>query len=118
MVGPMRRLAVVVAVAAVALVAVACGMDQSAKKKEPTAVFSAQRLGMPTTSMWQTLTPDQREALQDSEMYEEFPTEEDVALEEGEDGEGGTMEKVESVSVSLLSIGVTLGAMAAPFLLF
>jgi hypothetical protein len=116
MVLPMRRLAVVVAVAAV--LAVACGMDQSAKKKEPTAVFSASRLGMPTTSMWQTLTPDQREALQDSEMYEEFPTDEDVALEEGEDPDGTTMEKVESVSVSLLSIGVTLGAMAAPFLMF
>lgn len=116
MVGPMRRLAVVaVAVVAVALLAAACGMDQRSKK-EPTPTFSASRLGMPTTSMWETLTPDQREALRGSEMYEEFPAEE-VAVEEQE-GEPSTMDKVEEVSVSLLSIGVTLGAMAAPFLMF
>lgn len=117
MVGPMRRLAVVaVAAVVVALLAAACGMDQRSKKDEPTPTFSASRLGMPTTSMWETLTPEQRDALKGSEMYEEFPAEE-VAVEE-EDVDGTTMEKVESVSVSLLSIGVTLGAMAAPFLMF
>lgn len=116
MVGPMGRVAAVAVV--VTLLGVSCGMDQRSKKEEPTRTFSASRLGMPTTSMWEALTPEQREALRDGEMYEEFPAEDEFAQVDEEDPDGTTMEKVESVSVSLLSIGVTLGAMAAPFLLF
>ncbi|MCW5890961.1 MAG: hypothetical protein KIT14_10455 [bacterium] len=112
----MRRVAVVAVV--VALLGGACGMDQRAKKEAPARTFSASRLGMPTTSMWEALTPDQRQALRDGEMYEEFPSEDEMVEVDEESADGTTMEKVESVSVSLLSIGVTLGAMAAPFLLF
>ena len=114
--------------AVAALVGGACGMEKERAKDD--AAFSAEHLGDPDDeeSIADLLSPEQREALERSGMKtgpqladdDELPHHRKAA---GEDEQPkGRLERTSDTAgklgVALLSVGVTLGALAAPFFLF
>lgn len=121
--------AVVVALAVV--VVVACSEKKT--RLNTADDFSAARLGAPSPSLLQYLSPEERDALDriddrvdadpasigESALH---PGDEGYGADDGlgvdENGEETMTDKATKASVSLLSVGITLGALAAPFLLF
>lgn len=125
----MRTTAVVV-LAAVA--AIACADKKT--RLDTASDFSAARLGAPTPSLLMYLSPEEKDALgRIGDKIEEHPAStEESLLHPGDEGYGDDdglgveenggeetlSEKTAKASVSLLGVGLTLGALAAPFLLF
>ena len=127
---PMRTTLVVVALGL--LLAAACGTEKS-RVKEPDDGFTAARLDGrydDDDRIVKMLSPEQRDALDRAGMMRhsavddaagdgELAEGDEVAAdEEGEDAEHTTGEKVTGTMMSLLAVGVTLGMMVAPYLLF
>ena len=82
--------------------------------------FSAARLGQPfdDASISEVLSPEEREALSMSEFADMFaPPENDGGERPAPRGQS-TGDKIAGASMSLIGVGITLGAMAAPYLLF
>lgn len=121
--------------AVVALVLVAaggCGMDQKRIEDEREQRFSAARLGgrfHPEDPLVLMLSPGEREAMRRAGMINEDqpPTlDGEGDLAEGDDPssplggetEKSGMDKAGDVMMSVLTVSLTLGMMAAPYLLF
>ncbi len=110
-------------VAAVGLVAVLLGCAAEQKRigdaEDIGPEFSAARLGQPSRSMLTYLSPEERDALEKVGMEAPDPGLGDLEAAESLDDENvETSEKVARATISVLGVGLTLGAMAAPYLLF
>jgi hypothetical protein len=119
-----------VAVAA-ALVLVGCSEFD---KPKPVPAMSAERLGAPSPSMLRYLNPDERAALDrvgmggrvagddqagDVAAGGDGPGDDvDGAGDAADDPDASTSDKAGQLGISLLSVGITLGALAAPFFMF
>ncbi len=117
------RTARVVAVV-LALGMAGCAMDQEkiAKDEEITAARLNGRYSQDDPIL-QMLSPEERQALrQAGMMQEELPggdlTEIDGAAPQADDDQPTFAQKAQGTMVSVLQVGVTLGMMVAPFLLF
>ena len=108
------------------VVAAGCTTAAEQKRMEREDRLSAARLGGKfhhDDPLVQMLAPQEREALYRSGMLEELPEgvePGDVAvLDEDEDeSQKSDMDKAGDVLMSVLSVSITLGMMAAPYLLF
>ena len=112
--------------AVAALVGGACGMEKERAKQD--AAFSAEHLGDldDEDSIVDLLSPEQREAVERSGIKtgpqladddeELSPRGKPAATDE--QPKGGIEDTAGKLGVALLSVGVTLGALAAPFFLF
>ena len=110
----------VVGLAMAALLAGACGLEQ--KRAEPgddgLPELSAERLGTPG-SVWDTLEPEERVALERSGMsgiaeHGDGPADPDAFFEPRD----STADKAGKVGFSLLMVAATIGSAVAPFFLF
>ena len=121
------RMLLLVAVLAV-LAADGCGMEKDRERLREER-FSAARLSgsyKADDPMVQMLSPGEREAMVRAGMMEPEELDGAMDLAEGEDGddegedegEKTTSEKAGDAVMSMLVVGVTLGMMAAPYLLF
>jgi hypothetical protein len=120
------RIALMAVVVAVAVVAGCAAEKQRVEREEK---ISAARLGGkfhyddPLVAM---LTPSEREALVRAGMMDERPEGEPAYGEDQGEGdetastdeEKSTMDKAGDMMMSVLAVSVTLGMMAAPYLLF
>ena len=118
----MRLLLAAVVVMAIGMVG-ACGLDDAHKKDDKE--FSAARLDGKFGSndpIVQMLSPQEREALDRAGlMAAEDPPELDEngnPIAPTDEDSRSKMDKAGDVMMSLLTVGVTLGMMAAPYLLF
>jgi len=119
------RVILVVAVGLLLVGAGACGTEKS-RPKDDDGNFSAAQLGgryKPDDPIVQMLSPEQRQALRDADMMQEPDPDatdelgDDQAAADGEE-ESTTGEKVAGSMMSLLAVGISLGVMVAPYLLF
>jgi hypothetical protein len=108
----------------------ACGMDQKHKPffhqdDEDGPAYSS-KLGDPLDedSVAALLTPDEREAVERSGMKVRHESDQDESSDPSSrpkgyaDSEDSTADKAGKLSMALLTVGITLGAMAAPFFMF
>jgi hypothetical protein len=118
----------------VVFLALACGIDSHRPgfhdDSEDLPAFSAARLGDPfgEGSALDFLEPEEREAVERSGMTGlNFRDDDPAAGSEAEPPDGadpdrrqdeGMLDKASKVGVALLSVGISLGAAAAPFFLF
>ena len=118
---PMRTL---LAVAVVLGVAGGCGMEQKSHMDEADKAFSAGRLDGKfghNDPILMMLSPEERGALEDAGLMAS-----DGIEPIGDDLDGGAppeevksgSEKAGDVMMSILTVGVTVGMMVAPYLLF
>ena len=127
----MRTTAVGMLVALAVVVAVGCFEKKT--RLNTADDFSAARLGGPSPSLLQYLSPEEKDALSAvGDRVEQRPSTEESLLHPGDegygeddglgvddnDGEETLSEKTAKASVSLLGVGITLGALAAPFFMF
>ena len=122
--GPMRMAMVAVVLA----LAVAGGCAAEKKRVEQEDRISAARLGgkfRHDDPLVKMLSPEERVALDRAGMLAPVPEGEELG--EGEDGAGmasaddeekSTADQAGDVMMSVLTVGITLGMMAAPYLLF
>jgi hypothetical protein len=125
----MRTTAVrVVLVGLAVVVAVACADKKT--RLNTAEDFSAAHLGAPSPSLLRYLSPEEKDALM--RVGDDVDEPETAGLHPGDEGYGEDdglgvddnggqetlSEKTAKASVSLLGVGLTLGALAAPFLLF
>jgi hypothetical protein len=111
------------------LVAGACGLEKHGSLYDDEApAFSAERLGGDGSVAGEVLTPSEREALDRSRVSappsesgaDGTSTVEGEALDEEEEEEEkeDKLDTAGKVGLSLLTVGLSLAAAAAPFLLF
>jgi hypothetical protein len=128
----MRTTAVGMLVALAVVVAVGC--TEKKTRLNTADDFSAARLGGPSPSLLRYLSPEEKDALEkvgdrvvdepddmaDSSLHpgDEGYGEDDGLGVEDNDGEETLSEKTAKASVSLLGVGITLGALVAPFFLY
>ena len=129
-------------VVAVAAAVVLVGCSELDKPKPTPPALSAERLGAPSPTILRYLNADERAALDRAGMGGRLADDGEPGdvgdpdalgdgVQDGEpgvdDGEPGlaaddpqetTSDKAGRLGISLLSVGVTLGALAAPFLMF
>ena len=114
-------------VAVVLALAVAGGCAAEKKRAEREDRISATRLGgkfRHDDPLVKMLSPEERVALDRAGMLAPIPEGEEIG--EGDDGDGtasadeeeSTADTAGAVMMSVLSVGITLGMMAAPYLLF
>ena len=113
-------------VAVVVALAIAGGCAAEKKRVEQEDKISAARLSGkfrhddPLVTM---LSPSERDALENAGMMEAAPEgselgDEAANDESGDDDSKSSSDKYGDIAMSVLSVGVTLGMMAAPYLLF
>jgi hypothetical protein len=128
----MRTTAVGMLVALAVVIAVGCFEKKT--RLNTADDFSAARLGGPSPSLLQYLSPEEKDALDrigdpvderaastgESLLHpgDEGYGEDDGLGVDDNDGEESLSEKTAKASVSLLGVGITLGALAAPFFMF
>ena len=124
---PAMRGAVAAMVAVVVLAVGACGPETHRpffhEDSEDMPEFSAARLGDPWSegSAADLLGPDEKDAVRRAGMPVRdgaSPSAEARAAEEPMNGVESTADKAGKASVALLSVGLTLGALVAPFFMF
>jgi hypothetical protein len=125
------RTAAVVLLAVVAMVACA----DKKTRLDTASDFSAAKLGAPSPSLLRYLSPEEKDALDrvDDRMVEDpsdlstgeaalHPGDEGYGEDDGlgveADGEETLSQKTAKASVSLLTVGITLGALVAPLFLY
>jgi len=124
----------VVGVLAGGLVGGACGLGEHRTAThgddDDTPAFSAARLGDPGESVLELLAPEEREAVRRSQILrpgagdpgDPPPADESAPAAPGADQPQGrvahSLDTAGRVSVSLLAVGLSAAAAAAPFLLF
>lgn len=118
---PMRFTLVAVAVAMVMAAAGGCTTAIEKERLEKDERISAARLGGKfhhEDPLVQMLSSSERDALVRSGMMAPIPEGEELAEGDLGDEERSTADKAGDVMMSVLAVSVTLGMMAAPYLLF